>query len=43
MEIRYNRKALEEGIKRLVGKSDFRLLLLLYQLWRYILGEEDNT
>lgn len=40
MEMRYNRRALEEGIARLVRKSDFRLLEILYMLLRYIHGEE---
>lgn len=40
MERRYNRRALMDGIARLAAKSDYRLLMLLYSLWRYILGED---
>ena len=41
MEIRYNRKAIEEGILRLVRKCDFRLLKIIWELLKYVMGEED--
>lgn len=41
MEIRYNRKAIEEGIIRLLGKCDFRLLKIIWELLKYVMGEED--
>ena len=40
MEQRQNRRSLLEGIIRMLQKCDFRLLKILYDLLRYVLGEE---
>lgn len=41
METRLNRRALIEGINRMLKDVPFRLLELMYLLLRYFNGEED--
>ena len=41
METRLNRRALIEGINRMIKDAPFRLLEIMYMLLRYFTGEDD--
>lgn len=42
MEIRYNRRSMMDGIQRLLAKSDYKLVQIIWMLLKYIHGEDED-